>query len=136
MPLFIGSGIMTAVAYRAKCQVNENAKMEAFFSYLPEANHNEIEGFKQDRTKLLQPVILRSNFERAEMKERMNATTDILDDMGYDCVVLHAPEDGSSMEQMMALTHYLDTVSLDLAELNGVDPIEVPTISLLKEKLA
>ena len=136
LPLFVGSGIMIPVAYRAKCQVNENAKSEAFFSHLPEANHNELEGFRKDRARTIQPVILRSSFERPEMKKRMNVTTDILDEMGYDCVALHAPADGTSMEQMMALTHYLDTVSLDLAELNGVDPINVARIELLKQKLA
>ena len=41
IPVFIGSQHLTPVAYRAKCQINENAKAMAFSSELPEANHNE-----------------------------------------------------------------------------------------------
>ncbi|HNW37941.1 MAG TPA: SIS domain-containing protein, partial [Methanosarcina vacuolata] len=35
-----------SVAYRWKCQINENAKYPAFFHTLPEMNHNEIEGWE------------------------------------------------------------------------------------------
>lgn len=35
-----------AIAYRWKTQLNENAKIRAFYNELPEANHNEIEVIK------------------------------------------------------------------------------------------
>ncbi|HEX5984303.1 MAG TPA: SIS domain-containing protein, partial [Solirubrobacterales bacterium] len=40
-----GSDLTTAVAHRWKTQINENAKVLAFHSELPEANHNEICGW-------------------------------------------------------------------------------------------
>src|SRR5262245_22153310 len=43
-PVIYGSDLTAAVAYRWKCQTNENAKSPAFASTLPEADHNELEG--------------------------------------------------------------------------------------------
>jgi glucose/mannose-6-phosphate isomerase len=135
IPLFIGAETMAPVAYRAKCQINENAKREAFFSQLPEANHNELEGFSKDAKCRLRPVMLRSNHERMEIGKRMNATKDILDDLGYDCIVLRAPKGATQLGEMMALTHYLDMISLILAERNDIDPMTVPKIERLKGRL-
>ena len=44
-PVIYGSDVTAPVAYRWKTQVNENAKMPAFSATLPEADHNEIEGW-------------------------------------------------------------------------------------------
>ena len=44
-PVIYGAGATAAVARRWKTQVNENAKLPAFCSELPEANHNEICGW-------------------------------------------------------------------------------------------
>ena len=40
-----GGDLTAPVARRWKTQVNENAKLPAFFSELPEADHNEICGW-------------------------------------------------------------------------------------------
>ena len=45
IPVVSGSGLTEAVAYRWKTQVNENAKLPAFASELPELDHNEICGW-------------------------------------------------------------------------------------------
>ncbi|HET6997513.1 MAG TPA: SIS domain-containing protein, partial [Solirubrobacterales bacterium] len=44
-PVVYGADLSTPVARRWKTQVNENAKIPAFYSELPEADHNEIEGW-------------------------------------------------------------------------------------------
>ena len=46
IPVITGAGLTASVAYRWKCQINENAKMPAFFSKLPEHDHNEIVGWE------------------------------------------------------------------------------------------
>ena len=45
IPVFYGADLTAPVAYRWKCEVNENAKLPAFSSRLPEASHNEISGW-------------------------------------------------------------------------------------------
>src|SRR5665811_152320 len=44
-PVIYGAGPTVAAARRWKTQINENAKLPAFFSELPEADHNEICGW-------------------------------------------------------------------------------------------
>src|SRR5258708_26638068 len=44
-PVIAGAGLTTAIAYRWKTQINENAKQPAFSNELPELDHNEIAGW-------------------------------------------------------------------------------------------
>ncbi|MGQ4911147.1 MAG: bifunctional phosphoglucose/phosphomannose isomerase [Candidatus Thorarchaeota archaeon] len=134
IPVFMGADHLVPVAYRAKCQTNENAKTEAFFSAIPEANHNEIEGFTSGRAELLCPVILRSGIGREENDRRIKATTEVLESLGYRPLILRAVGD-SMIEEMLSLTHYLDAVTLAWADLRGVDPIDVSRITLLKDRM-
>ena len=43
--MIVGAGLAEAAAYRWKCQLNENAEVPAFWSVLPEADHNEVVGW-------------------------------------------------------------------------------------------
>src|ERR671939_818633 len=45
VPVIAGAGLTTAIAYRWKTQINENAKVPAYAQELPEMDHNEIEGW-------------------------------------------------------------------------------------------
>src|SRR3954454_12551720 len=45
IPVIYGGDLTAPVAYRWKTQVNENAKSPAFSGVLPEADHNELEGW-------------------------------------------------------------------------------------------
>ncbi len=47
--ILAGSPLYSAIAYRWRCQLNENSKTLAFFNTLPEQNHNEIEGIGRPR---------------------------------------------------------------------------------------
>ena len=49
VPVVHGAGPTAALARRWKTQINENAKAAAFWSELPEANHNEICGWERGR---------------------------------------------------------------------------------------
>ena len=48
VPLIYGCELTVPVAYRWKCQINENAKQHAFEHQLPELDHNEIVGWSAD----------------------------------------------------------------------------------------
>ena len=134
IPVFIGSKHLVPVAYRAKCQMNENAKTMAFFSEIPEANHNEIESFVAENDFKILPIFLRSAYEDKKSKKRMDITTTIYEDEGYSPIRLSI-ESSNKLEEMLALTFYLDLVSVQLAQIRGVDPTSVERISRLKREL-
>lgn len=134
VPVFIGSSHLTPVAYRAKCQINENAKTMAFYSEIPEANHNEIESFIADNEFNILPVFLRSSYEDERLKRRMDITTSLYEEEGFSPIRLSIGSK-DELEEMLALTLYLDLVSVELAELRGVNPVSVNQISRLKKEL-
>ena len=134
IPLFIGSRHLNPVAYRAKCQINENAKAMAFSSEIPESNHNEIESFDRNNDLPLLPMLLRSNFEEKRISQRFEIISEIYAEEGYTPLRLSMKSD-SKIDEMLLMTFYLDIVSLELAILRGVDPNAVDKISRLKEEL-
>ncbi len=134
IPLFIGWRHLIPVAYRARCQINENAKKMAFSSELPEANHNEIEGAAScGRTRFL-PVLLRSKEEDKRIQTRIDATIETLLTNGCNPVNLDLKLP-SRIHESLGYTHFLDSMSVELAEILGVDPMRVERIAELKKKL-
>ncbi|UCH03541.1 MAG: bifunctional phosphoglucose/phosphomannose isomerase [Candidatus Thorarchaeota archaeon] len=134
IPLFIGWRHLIPVAYRARCQMNENAKKMAFSSELPEANHNEIEGTASCVKTQFLPVFLRSNEEDKRIQTRIEATIETFIENGCSPVNLDL-ELPSRIHESLGYTHFLDSMSVELAEILGVDPMHVERITELKKKL-
>jgi glucose/mannose-6-phosphate isomerase len=135
IPVFIARGYLVPVAYRAKCQINENAKMVSANLEIPESNHNEIEATLVCAQYSIQPIFLRSKWESKRVSKRYEATAKIYNSNGCNPVQLRF-ECSSSLEEMLALTHYVDMVSVELAELLNVDPVSVDRIAQLKQILS
>ena len=135
IPLFVGAQHLNPVAYRAKCQFNENSKVVAFFSEVPEASHNEIEGFPNHQDSPIIPIFLRSNNEDIQIRRKMDVMTKLYSEIGLNPINLNAAGN-SKIENMLSLTHYIDTVSVELAVRRGVDAVSVERIGELKKRLA
>ncbi|MHA2432521.1 MAG: bifunctional phosphoglucose/phosphomannose isomerase [Candidatus Thorarchaeota archaeon] len=134
IPLFIGWKHLIPVAYRARCQMNENAKKMAFSSELPEANHNEIEGTASCAKTSFLPVFLRSREEDKRTQKRIEATIDIF--LKNGCSPLNLDLDlPSRIHESLGYTYFLDLVSVELAEILGVDSLRVERIAELKKRL-
>jgi dihydroorotate dehydrogenase (NAD+) catalytic subunit len=74
VPVVSGPGLAGAVAYRWKCQLNENAKLPAFCSVLPEADHNEICGWEAATAcGTFAAVFLEDVEHRPEIRRRVDA---------------------------------------------------------------
>ncbi len=132
--LFIGWKHLTQVAYRAKCQINENAKMTSFHTELPEANHNEIEAIGAYESFSIQPILLRSCFEDKTAEARFKATAALISEAGTSPMQIKLETTGRFSEAL-CMIHFLDMVSVELAELIGVNSLEVPRITKLKDEL-
>jgi glucose/mannose-6-phosphate isomerase len=135
IPAFIGWQHLSPVAYRAKTQINENAKWPAYSLELPEANHNEIEAIGAYKGSSVLPVLLRSAYENTQTRKRFEATSKILQQEGIEVESISFSCE-SKIEEVLTATQYLDDVSVRLANIRGVNPEDVPQISLLKAILA
>lgn len=133
-PVVYGAPPYHSVAKRWQTQINENAKMLAFSSSLPEADHNEIVGWALDTSsRRFTPIILRDPDETPEMRRRLDATAILF---GKHAKVEQVRDEGGQLLERMLGTLLLgDYVSLYLAVLRRVDPAPMAPITELKERL-
>lgn len=137
LPLIYGSpGWKAAVAYRWKCQVNENAKAAAVWNVLPELNHNETEGWQHpELNRHVHVVMLADDGDPEPIRRRMDATAAVME--GRVGSIQRVSSEGKSpLARMMSLVQMADYVSVYLALLYGVDPTPVTAIEDLKRRLA
>jgi glucose/mannose-6-phosphate isomerase len=134
VPVAVGAELTAPVAYRWKCQFNENAKQPAFSSELPEADHNEICGWEAADESLVavllsEPGLHERNLARLELTGRLIADT------GVQVEPVEAEGD-SPLERLFSLILLGDLVSLYCAVLRDVDPVDIAMIDRLKSELA
>jgi glucose/mannose-6-phosphate isomerase len=127
-------GLMEAAALRFKNQINENAKVPAFSSVLPELDHNEIEGWAPGLGEGFAVVALRHDGERPGVAERFDATVELVTGSGLD--VREVRVDGSGpLERLFGTILLGDFASTYLGILRGVDPTPIPVLTGLKARL-
>ena len=80
IPLVYGCDLTAPVAYRWKCQLNENAKQHAFDHQLPELDHNEIVGWEPGGAVSgeLSAVFLTDRSQHPRLRERAELTAKLI----------------------------------------------------------
>jgi glucose/mannose-6-phosphate isomerase len=130
-----GSGPTAAVARRWKTQLNENAKLPAFFSELPEANHNDICGWDRGaQTAPLSAVLLDDADQHPRVHRRIALTAAAIERAGAPAIRVAARGD-TRLERVLSLVMLGDLTSVYLAALEGVDPTPVEAIEAFKAAL-
>ena len=138
IPLVWGQeGLLAVAAQRWRTQLNENAKVAAFSSALPELDHNEIVGYEKGSPGVadLAIVTLRMPGEDPRISRRIDATLERIGTLIGGWV--EAPAVGeSALARLMSAVLLGDFVSVYLAVRRGVDPTPVTAIEELKTRLA
>jgi glucose/mannose-6-phosphate isomerase len=135
LPIVYGAELTAPVARRWKTQLNENAKAAAFFGALPEADHNEICGWRGVPAEArLTVLMLEDADQRDRLRRRFRLTAKEIEEAGHDVLVVES-DAGSRLERMLELVMLGDLVSLRLAEARGVDPLAIEAIERLKDAL-
>jgi glucose/mannose-6-phosphate isomerase len=136
VPVVHGAELTAPVARRWKTQINENAKVPAFHSELPEADHNEICGWGGAPDGVaLSAVMIEDPDQGDELSRRFELTAAEIAAAGSEVVSVQALGE-SRTARILYATMLGDLVSLELAEARGVDPLPVEAIERLKSSLA
>ena len=133
-PVIYGAELTAAVARRWKCQLNENAKVPAFFAELPEACHNEICGWEPAHRARLSAVFLDDHATHPRTRRRMELMADEVRAAGVPIVTVPSAG-GTRCERLLTQVMLGDLMSVYTAVLNGVDPTPVDQIGRLKAEL-
>ena len=132
-PVVYGSDLTAPVARRWKTQVNENAKLPAFFSPLPEADHNEICGWGSSQGRLA-AVFLADSDQHPRVRRRIELTAAAVTDAGATAVSVETAGE-TRVARLLWATMLGDLVSLEIAKALGVDPLPIEPILKLKEAM-
>lgn len=138
VPLIWGAELTAPVAARWKGQFNENAKVPAYSSVLPELDHNEIVGFAgmpAELSPLVQLILLRDERQHRQVQRRFDLTRELVEQHVHRVLSVTA-EGQSALARTLDLVLLGDYVSLYLALLRAVDPGPVEVIERLKTRLA
>ncbi len=132
-PVIYGANLTTPVGRRWKTQINENAKLPAFFSELPEADHNELCGWVAADDQLA-AVLLEDSDQHPRVRRRFELTAAAIADNAVTTVRVETA--GETRVARLLWTAMLgDLVSLELAQMRGVDPLPVEAIERFKEAM-
>jgi glucose/mannose-6-phosphate isomerase len=135
IPQIAGSDLTAPVAYRWKCQINENVKAPAFWSEIPELDHNEIAGW--DSASALGPfsmVFLDDSDLHPRVRQRIELTRGLIAARGAGTFRVETIGE-TRTERLISLVLLGDLVSLYMAVLRGIDPSPVDVIERLKTAL-
>lgn len=135
IPIIYGADLTAPVAYRWRCQFNENAKTSAWSAELPEANHNEICGWEGSEELADHAAwFLLDGDQHGRIAQRAKIAAELASAHRARTELIE-PEGQSRAERLFAAVLLGDLVSLYLAVLRGVDPTPVPLIEDLKDRL-
>jgi glucose/mannose-6-phosphate isomerase len=128
-------GLAATAAVRWKTEFNENAKVPALASAMPELDHNEVVGWADGTGERFAVLALRHEGEREENAARFEPSLRIAADAGATTTEVWA-RGSSPLARLLSLVAIGDHASIYLAALRGVDPKPIEAIARLKQALA
>ncbi|MDO8474323.1 MAG: bifunctional phosphoglucose/phosphomannose isomerase [bacterium] len=140
IPVIYASRARYHLAYIWKVKLNEGAKIPAFCSVLPEANHNEMNGFDVvENTRELSgkfyPVFLLDEQDDPRVQKRMAMTKKMYEKEGLSCLEIPVQK-GSFLQRVFSSVLLADWVAFYLAQYYGTDPEQVPMVEEFKKLIA
>lgn len=123
-PVLYAGPLLTPAAHKWKISFNENSKNVAWEYAFPEFNHNEFTGWTSHPTdKPYAVVYLTSSFDNDRIKKRFDLSNKLLSGRWPAPHYVEA-QGTTKLEQLLWTVALGDYVSLYLALLNGVNPID------------
>jgi glucose/mannose-6-phosphate isomerase len=130
-----GSDLTAPLARRWKTQLNENAKLPAFYAELPEADHNEICGWSGEDAARMAAVFLEDCDQHPRERRRFELTAEIAAESGAEVVRVETVGE-TRVERLLWSLLLGDLVSLEVARAIGVDPERIEALNRIKEGMA
>ena len=135
LPVIHGASATIALARRWSTQINENAASPAFWTELPEGNHNQICAWESGREIApLAGVFLCDPDQHPRVQRHVELAAAELERVGAPALTVDTRGE-SRLERVLSAVLLGDLVSVYMAVLAGVDPTPVPALTRLKSQL-
>lgn len=122
------------LAYRFKCQFNENAKNHAFANTFSEMNHNEIEGWEGMNNDEVIPIFIRDYEEDEIYLKRLKVIQDLFKKNKIEFLEIYT-QGKTKLGKTFSTILMMDLITFYLAILNKVNPSKIEYINFLKENI-
>jgi glucose/mannose-6-phosphate isomerase len=133
VPVIHGSDLTAPVAYRWKTQINENAKMPAYSAVLPEADHNELEGWSGADGRFA-ALFLEDRDQHPRERKRFDLTAKAIEPHASTVISLET-EGETRTERILHAVMLGDLLAIELANAHGVDPLAVEVLEGFKREM-
>jgi len=139
-PVIYSSARVSGVARRMKNQFNENSKVPSKFELLPEAIHNDIEGWKridvaEEESMPFSIIFIRDAEESRSERIRFEEMKKLLNEAGVSEVKQIPLEGETKLGRLLSGVYFGDFVSFYLAVARGFDPTPIRSIEKLKKRI-
>lgn len=135
VPVIYASNKNLAVAYNWKIKFNETAKTPAFYNLFSELNHNEMQGFQDEKhNQNFHFIFLHDVNDNPRIEQRMKISGQIFEEKGFTVTNLEL-SGANSFEKVFSSLLIADWTALELAKIKGTDPQSVPLIEDFKKRL-
>ncbi|MCB0481540.1 MAG: bifunctional phosphoglucose/phosphomannose isomerase [Flavobacteriales bacterium] len=134
IPIIYSEAGFEGVGVRFRQQINENAKMLCWHHVLPEMNHNELVGWADSYPQSC-VVVFRNQGDYYRTQERMKYSYGLIGENTKEIIEIWS-KGTSRIEQAYYAIHLGDFVSVFLADLKQIDPVQVDVITGLKDHLS
>ncbi len=131
IPVIYSSKNYESAGRRFKTQINENCKIFTKYDVMPEACHNDIEGWKEKESLMFSIIFITDG---SEDDYSLIEIKNILKEKGFKKLFEIKASGKSKLARIMSAIIFGDFVSFYLAILNNIDPTPIPTISNFKER--
>ena len=133
-PVIYATTYNEGIAIRFRQQLNENAKILCWHHIIPEMNLNELVGWTQ-KNDHLSVIIFLDKDEYFRNMTRVEINKEVIKKYASNITEIYS-KGNSAIEKAIYFIHLGDWVSVLLAELRGVDAVEVNVINHLKSTLS
>lgn len=134
IPVIYATTYYEGIAIRFRQQLNENSKVLCWHHIIPEMNHNELVGWTEKNDNLSVLFFLDKD-EYSRNLARVDINKEVIKKYASGITEIYS-KGTTSIEKAIYFIHLGDWISVQLAELRGVDAIEVNVINHLKSALS
>lgn len=137
-PILYASKNLFPVAYLIKAAINEGSKIPCFVNVIPEANHNEIQGFISHETKKEAGnfifVMFTSPSDHVRVLKRFDIMSQLYSDEGFTIAKLSTNHsDPTKLFELILIGYFAATY---LAIARNVDSYKTPFIQEFKKRMS
>lgn len=133
--LIVADNNLSGAAHAVGNQLNESAKVLAWWQIVSELNHHLLEGLSGGQVKSnYQTIVIKSKLLSKDIQKRLDLTAAVLQKQGYNVLRLNLVGK-TLLEQAWELSWWGGWLSLALAKKSKIDPLAIPWVEYFKKQL-